>query len=111
MSYPDKPIEFIKGYSFKDKNEVYTNGAELVPMFRVKQTMEYYMPSWIPVTERLPVEETEVLACNNEGIYHLGFVKKVGDNIICKESPFLIDNVVAWMPLPAPYKSSGLEKE
>lgn len=30
-----KIIEFITDYSFKDSKEVYTNGAILVPLFRV----------------------------------------------------------------------------
>lgn len=30
-----KIIDFIIDYSFKDKKEVYTNGAILVPLFRV----------------------------------------------------------------------------
>ena len=30
-----KIINFIIDYSFKDKNQVYTNGAILVPLFRV----------------------------------------------------------------------------
>ena len=30
-----KIINFIIDYSFKDKNQVYTNGTILVPLFRV----------------------------------------------------------------------------
>jgi hypothetical protein len=30
-----KIIDFIINYSFKDKEEVYTNGTVLVPLFRV----------------------------------------------------------------------------
>lgn len=30
-----KIIDFIIDYSFKDKNQVYTNGTILVPLFRV----------------------------------------------------------------------------
>lgn len=30
-----KIIDFIIDYSFKDKQEIYTNGAILVPLFRV----------------------------------------------------------------------------
>ncbi|MBQ5655941.1 MAG: hypothetical protein IIV14_00720 [Bacteroidaceae bacterium] len=35
----DKALEFIEEYAFKDHKEVYTNGAELVPLFRVKQAL------------------------------------------------------------------------
>lgn len=44
MTYPKNPMDFIKGYSFRDKEEVYTNGAELIPVFRVEQMIEHYMP-------------------------------------------------------------------
>lgn len=42
MEFPKTMKEFIDSYSFKDKEEVYTNGAELVPVFRVEQAMEHY---------------------------------------------------------------------
>ena len=44
MDFPETPMEFIKRYSFKDKQEVYTNGAELVSVLRVEQMIEHYMP-------------------------------------------------------------------
>lgn len=42
MTFPRTFMEFIKEYSFKDKEEIYTNGAELVPFFRVEQGWEHY---------------------------------------------------------------------
>lgn len=43
MEFPPTFLESIKKYSFKDKEEVYTNGAELVPSFRAIQAWDYYM--------------------------------------------------------------------
>lgn len=43
MCYPNTPLEFIKKYSFKDIQEIYTNGGELIPVFRVEQMIEHYM--------------------------------------------------------------------
>lgn len=44
-----KVIDFIMDYSFKDKAEIYTNGAILVPLFRVldaiAQSGEQYQES------------------------------------------------------------------
>ena len=37
----DKAMRFIEDYAFKDEKEVYTNGAVLVPLFRVKQALVY----------------------------------------------------------------------
>lgn len=42
MEFPKTMKEFIDSYSFKDKEEAYTNGAELVPVFRVEQAFEHY---------------------------------------------------------------------
>lgn len=35
MFFPDKFEDFIHQYEFKDTEEIYTNGAELIPSFRV----------------------------------------------------------------------------
>ena len=42
MTFPKDIKEFIKDYSFKDRKEVYTNGSELIPVFRVEQALEHY---------------------------------------------------------------------
>ena len=41
MEFPDTFDEFAKDYSFRDKKEIYTNGSELIPVFRVKQWLEH----------------------------------------------------------------------
>ncbi len=43
MSFPKTINEFFDDYSFKDKEEVYTNGSMLIPTFRAKQGIEHYM--------------------------------------------------------------------
>lgn len=48
MNYPDSPIDFIKQYSFSDKQRVYTNGSELISVFRVGQMIEHYMSDFTP---------------------------------------------------------------
>lgn len=42
MFFPETWEEFLKDYEFKDSKEIYTNGAMLVPSFRVEQMMEHY---------------------------------------------------------------------
>ena len=42
MSFPNTIDEFLDDYSFKDKEEVYTNGSMLIPTFRVKQGIEHH---------------------------------------------------------------------
>lgn len=43
MDFPNTFDEFAKSYGFKDKKEVYTNGSELIPVFRVKQWLEHIL--------------------------------------------------------------------
>lgn len=42
MFFPETWEEFLKDYEFKDSKEIYTNGAMLIPSFRVEQMMEHY---------------------------------------------------------------------
>lgn len=48
MNYPDNPIDFIKQYSIRDKQRVYTNGSKLISVFRVGQMIEHYMSGLTP---------------------------------------------------------------
>jgi len=42
MTFPKTIQEFIKSHSFKDSDEVYTNGSQLIQVFRVEQALEHY---------------------------------------------------------------------
>lgn len=42
MNFPETPEEFVKQYSFRDKKKEYTNGSELIPVFRVEQMIDHY---------------------------------------------------------------------
>lgn len=44
MEFPKTIEAFVGNYSFRDSDEVYTNGAELIPVFRVAQALEHYLP-------------------------------------------------------------------
>lgn len=60
-------------------------------------------PHWIPVTERLPVEEGRYLVCGKKGgIYHANYRGRWWTQVGCGGK--LVPSVVAWMPLPEPYK-------
>lgn len=62
MTFPKTIDEFIDLYQFVDRKEVYTNGSELIQVFRVQQALDHYLPKWISVKERLPEEDGEYLA-------------------------------------------------
>lgn len=70
---------------------------------------------WIPVKERLPKEDDFVLVTVN-GIYnHITFSDAIELGELCSDGTWFIDgypdwnnpNVVAWMPLPEPYREEG----
>ena len=111
MAFPKTADEFIGQYKFTDTKQEYTNGAELIPVFRVKQMMEHYfakdnnVPSkWIPVTERLPEEDVLVLCIGAKGGMFLGYPR-----FVYKDDGFAYTRVpnargsrhaTHWMPLP-----------
>ena len=41
MTFPDTVEEFMEQYKIVDTEQIYTNGTELVPIFRMKQWFEH----------------------------------------------------------------------
>lgn len=41
MAFPATFEEFAEVYKIVDSEEIYTNGTELIPIFRVKQWLEH----------------------------------------------------------------------
>lgn len=41
MTFPNTWEEYEKVYGFTDTEEIYTNGARLIPSFRVKQWLDH----------------------------------------------------------------------
>lgn len=125
MEFPETFEGFAKEYGFKDDKEVYTNGSDLIPIFRVKQWLEHdnklrtieidtayecgkHANKWIPVSEKLPDKEGYYL-CSVRYMYPpYNFfepekVKYMDDVTIQKfDGEFNIE-VKAWMPLPPCY--------
>jgi len=50
MQFPNTVNEFMEEYKIVDTEQVYTNGAELVPVFRMKQWFDHI--EGIPSAER-----------------------------------------------------------
>lgn len=44
MNFPDTVDEFMELYKIIDSEQVYTNGAELIPIFRMKQWFDHIQP-------------------------------------------------------------------
>lgn len=56
MQFPETVEEFMQQYKITDTKQIYTNGTELVPIFRMKQWFEAHKHRWIPCSERPPEE-------------------------------------------------------
>ena len=105
MTFPDTWEEFEKSYGFTDNEEVYTNGARLIPSFRAKQWLDHLSSEepqkWIPVSERLPEDYIRVLTTNSKiGVWEVDINSRNVAGWIYSSDP------VAWMPLPDPWKEA-----
>lgn len=71
------------------------------------------MTDWIPVSERLPKDKHHVLFCDSDNNVMVGF--HVNDRPVTEFRLWgtwaIIKNVVAWMPLPEPYKVESKKGE
>jgi len=128
MTFPDSFEEFAKLYGFKDDKEVYTNGSDLIPIFRVKQWLEHIetdtayegdkcASKWIPVSEKLPesagvyIVTCEITNRFNERInvtdaYCFYYGTWYDDNRVNDARKIVDNEVKAWMPLPEPFVES-----
>lgn len=64
---------------------------------------------WIPVSERLPNDDemSKCLYVNKYGDFIIdAYISKVGGTYECENEYTILCDVVAWMPLPEPYKES-----
>ena len=73
----------------------------------INTALECSMPVWIPVTERLPEIDQEVLVCSYGHMYVcvlLQVEKKIDEREICWEDAYgyyqTIEDEEFWMPLP-----------
>lgn len=118
MTFPNTVGEFMEQYKITDTEQIYTNGADLVPIFRMKQWFEHKPEQrWIPVSERLPEEPFGcvvsyhgfILTPHGEREYDAIYPELLGydgygwNNSEGESVDNMID-VTAWMPQPEPYK-------
>lgn len=113
MTFPNTWEEFEKSYGFTDNEEVYTNGARLIPSFRVKQWLDHLLSEepqkWIPVFERLPEEGTDVLGTDRNGCIRHVYKDKTGLYEFATVEEGMHIGIVAWMPLPEPWGGDSYE--
>lgn len=100
MQFPETVEEFMQQYKIADTQQVYTNGTELVPIFRMKQWFEAHKQRWIPCSERMPDMPGDYLVCTKNEYYGTKNVSKRYFNGGCWSGRWT--NITHWMPLPEP---------
>ena len=127
MSLTSKQIDELRSYAKDRKGELaklINDAADTIELLSAKlhasqmeRSSQYYHGGWIPCSERLPEKPVQVLVyamnthfsiakykeirkCVNEYVYTW-----VTDNAF--DVPHEVKNVLAWMPLPEPYRKEG----
>lgn len=86
MRFPETVDEFMEQYKIVDTEQVYTNGTELVPIFRMQQWFEH-----LPAADVRPVvlckdcrhRDPEDNKCDCGQLERAGCVFPVDDNYWC----------------------------
>jgi hypothetical protein len=106
-------------------DDLISRKALLETMVNIEEGYEYYMtePScatayrvvseqptvdrWIPCSERLPEEQFKGVLVDTGGIYEIAW--RNGVTWHHKDGWFYDSQVIAWMPLPEPYKEGDID--
>ena len=72
MTFPSTVEEFMEKYKITDTEQIYTNGAELVPIFRMKQWFDHSSErkkgKWIVHMQRGNWSDREQKTCSECGM-------------------------------------------
>ena len=92
--------EFIRGFNLGAERQLEADKAD--------------MPTWIPCSERLPSKPKNYPHCEIRRTYYLvslesGCVETLGYEFDRDEWQYTASRVLAWMPLPEPWKGADDE--
>ena len=113
MNEIQKLIEIYENLDGLNSQSIRLKLKEVIEELKNYQSKEN---KWIPVSERLPEFNIEVLVCNDDGKIHVAlreddeFVTEWRYKYYCYDSDIwdVEENgeIIAWMPLPEPYKEN-----
>ena len=119
MSLISKQIDELRAYA-KDSNgelaKLINDAADTIEVLSAKlyasnmeRSSQYYNDGWIPCSKRLPDDGRVVLWCNEHGsVFTSAITVRVGKSWAIGKKHRLSE-IVAWMPLPEPYKTKENE--
>ena len=105
----DDAIELIAGADETNRNEPVFSGKQVIKMLKGLPSVTP-KTRWIPVSERLPEEETDVLICNENGDIEItsgSYSTELENYFIWYTSGWRFGEVIAWQPLPERYKAES----
>ena len=97
----------------QDKDHIWYKGGQYISLRRflnVKAEAEQE-PKWIPVSERLPEDGTWNLFTDGKNVSVERYKSDAIDHFFPEGRWFSFENVIAWMPLPKPYKAESEDNE
>ena len=111
MQFPETVEEFMQQYKIVDTQQVYTNGTELVPIFRMKQWFEAHKQRWTPISGGNPKEKGCYLTTVKHWVDGKPVVREAywngTDWLSCDKRREITPRVTQWMPLPEPPEEGG----
>ena len=84
MEFPETVEEFMEEYKMVDKHEIYSNGTEYVPIFRMEQ--------WFEHCKAHSANNVEVVRCNDCKWNYIHVTSKGHDYHICRLLNLAFDN-------------------
>ena len=113
MMFPNTVREFMEQFKMVDTEQIYSNGIEYVPIFRMEQWFAHQADTsrWIPVTDGLPeIGDRALVTIPSIGETFVTIGTYAGEyRWHISDYGFFCEKVIAWSPLPSPYK--GGEEE
>lgn len=106
MNFSDDWREFLKSYSFKDIEELYTNGSELIPVFRVEQLIEHLLKAQEPRV--LTLEEVKKLQSLKDGAV---WIETFGGAVFPALPEILASHISYFVAIPFNNYRSWVENE
>ena len=113
MSLTSKQIDELRAYAKDRKGELaklINDAADTIEVLSAKlhasqmeRSSQYYHGGWVPDSERLPEENMWTICQNNAGAMMIGKYDIEFGWIV----PAYFDGIVAWMPVPEPYRGEG----
>lgn len=81
MMFPKDWHDFIKDCSFIDSKQVYTNGSELIQVFRVTQLIEHLLKEQEGIVPYIDIDEAKCPVCKVK----LTRQELLGDNVLYED--------------------------